>query len=114
MAQRQIINGSFQDGLGNALASGYITLRLSTDALVATNTQLYASNIINISLDSNGNVSGTVDVWPNDQMTPSTAVYVAKVFNSKGQLCWGPHGVTVPSGAGSYDISNWSTSVGAI
>lgn len=32
MAQRQIINGNWQDAEGNPLALGYLTFRLSTDA----------------------------------------------------------------------------------
>lgn len=110
MAQRQIINGAFQTALGAPLNGGSLKIRLNTDAQVGT-TQLFANTIISVVLDSNGNVAGTVMLWPNDQMSPATAKYIVKALDANGQLIWGPNLVTVPSGVGSYDLSNWVPSV---
>lgn len=110
MAQRRIINGAFQNALGAPLNGGSLKIRLNTDAQVGT-TQLFASTVVTVPLDANGNVSGTVLLWPNDQMTPTTAAYVVKAFDAAGQLTWGPNLVIIPSGAGSYDLSNWVPSV---
>jgi hypothetical protein len=106
MAARQIVGGGFQAPNGAPLALGSFTMRLNTDAVVSSS-QLAASRVLNVPLDANGNVSGTVLIWPNDQLNPSTTVYVVKVYTANGQLCWGPHQQTVPSGGGTYDISNW-------
>jgi hypothetical protein len=106
MAQRQIIGGGFQDALGNKLASGYITLRLNTDAVTGTGAQLAAGRLVRVSLDINGDISGTVLLWPNDQMTPTDTVYIVRVYSVKGQLAWSSEQV-IPSGVGSYDITAW-------
>lgn len=104
MAKRQIIGGAFQDAAGNALALGNMTLRLNQDAFVS-GTQISAGFVINIPLDSNGNISGTVSVWPNDQLTPAT-VYLVIVYNAAGEIAWSNQQV-IPSGVGSFDIGTW-------
>lgn len=105
MAKRRIINGGFQDAKGTPLAAGYMTFRLSTDVLVGT-TQVSAELVIQINLDSGGNVDGTVLVWPNDQMSPATAIYNVIVYTAAGEITW-KNQMTIPSGVGSYDLNSW-------
>lgn len=102
MATRQIVGGNFQDALGNPLVGGSITFRLTTDAK-ATATQVAAPILTSASLDSSGNVSGAVNLWPNDQLTPTNTVYRIKAYTVSGQLAWESENV-IPSGAGSFDL----------
>ena len=102
MAQRQIINGGFQLPNRSPLALGYLKMRLNTDATTGAD-QIVAGRIITVPLDSNGNVSGTVLIWPNDQLSPAT-VYVTQAYSAQGQLCWGEE-LSIPSGAGSFSLS---------
>ncbi|PWT75538.1 MAG: hypothetical protein C5B59_08650 [Bacteroidetes bacterium] len=101
MAIRQITGGAFQDASGKALAGGSITFRLSTDA-VASDSQVSAPVLTKATLDSNGNISGTVNIWPNPQLTPAT-VYKISVYNAQGLLAWYSEN-SIPSGVGSFDI----------
>lgn len=102
MAKRQIVGGNFQDSSGNPLNGGSVTFRLSTDA-VATSTQIAASILTSAVLDANGNISGTVFIWPNDQLNPATTVYRITAYSAKGQQVWQSENV-IPSGVGSFDI----------
>lgn len=104
MAQRQVVKGNFQDCLGNPLALGYLTWRLNTDAVTGTNVQVTAGRVLNVPLDSFGNVLGTVAIWPNDQLTPSSTVYIVKAYTAQGQLAWTNPTFSLPSGAGSYSL----------
>jgi hypothetical protein len=104
MAKRQITGGKFQDCAGNLLAFGYCTFQLNTDGS-ASGTQVFAGVITKATFGSNGSISGTVYLWPNDQLTPST-VYVVKTYAEDGELCWESENV-VTSGAGSFDIGSW-------
>jgi hypothetical protein len=103
MAQRQIINGGFQLPNALPLALGYLKMRLNTDATTGVD-QIVAGRIVTVPLDANGNVAGTVLVWPNDQLTPANTVYVTQAFSASGQLCWSEE-LSIPSGAGSYSLS---------
>lgn len=102
MAVRQIVGGAFQDAAGNPLNGGSVTFRLSTDA-VASGTQVSAPILTSAVLDANGNISGTVNIWPNDQLNPTTTVYRIKVYTVTGLLAWQSEN-TIPSGAGTFDI----------
>jgi len=48
-------------------------MRLNTDATTGVD-QIVAGRIVTVPLDANGNVAGTVLVWPNDQLTPANTV----------------------------------------
>ena len=102
MAKRQITGGLFQDAAGNPLNGGSLTLRLSTDANVA-DSNITASVTTTATLDSTGNVSGTVYLWPNGQLIPAGTVYRIKVYTATGELAWQSEN-TIPSGAGSFDL----------
>jgi hypothetical protein len=103
-----LTGGNFQDLSGNPLANGYLTFRLNTDAAIlgnSSNVQVSAGVITRVTLDSNGNVSGVVPVWPNDILTPSNTVYIVKAYSAAGELCWSSENV-IPSG-GTFDIGTW-------
>ena len=192
MATRQVINGGFQDALGNPLKSGYLKWRLNTDAVVgATGPQICAGQVVTSPLKVDGNIAGyptanlalnstevsgnvlnvqignnilalvaigdvivfptglaaswlngasititafgshtiladfvhadystlnesvksctigaAVNVWPNDQLTPTDTVYIVQAFTAKGQLAWKSEQV-VPSGGGAFDLNTW-------
>ena len=103
MAKRQISGGNFQDCAGGILAAGYILFRLNTDASDGVN-QISAGIITRATLDSNGSISGIVNLWPNDQISPAT-VYIIKAYTNAGQLSWQSENV-IPSGVGSFDLGN--------
>lgn len=102
MAQRQVIGGNFQDALGNPLNGGKITFRLTTDA-VASGNQVVQGVLVSALLDSSGSISGTVLLWPNDQLSPSGTVYRIKVYTTAGEQAWESENA-IPSGVGSFDI----------
>ena len=102
MAIRQVVGGNWMDALGNPLALGSVTFQINTDATSGTQ-QVDAGRIVSAQLDSNGNVTGTVDIWPNDQLTPVNTIYRIKVYSAAGQLAWRSENV-IPSGVGSFDL----------
>lgn len=104
MAQRQIINGNWQDALGNPLAFGYLTWRLNTDATTGTNTQIAAGRVVTVPLDAFGNIDGVVSFWPNDQLTPSGTTYNIKAYDFRGQFVWQNQNFALPSGVGPYNF----------
>jgi hypothetical protein len=106
MAARQIINGGFQAADGSALALGTLKFRLNTDAVTSGNEQIVAGRIVSVPLDSSGNVSGTVDIWPNDQLTPTDTVYIVTAISARGEISWRSEQV-IPSGVGSFDLNTW-------
>jgi hypothetical protein len=103
MAQRQIINGAWQDCLGNPLALGYLTFRLNTDG--QSGVQVSAGRLVTVPLDSSGNIAGTVLLWPNDQLAPAGSTYSVIAYTAKGQPAWRNPKFSLPSGVGSYDFS---------
>ena len=105
MSVRQIVGGQFQSLAGNPLVAGYITFHLNIDASTGSQ-QVLAGIITKATLDSNGSISGTVYLWPNDQLTPTNTVYIVKVYTNAGELSWSSENV-VPSGDGSFDIGLW-------
>lgn len=76
---------NFQDPSGAPLANGTVTFRLSTDVM-AGSVQLSASRLVKASLDSGGNLA--INLWPNNQMTPTGTVYIVKAYTALGQLVW--------------------------
>jgi hypothetical protein len=104
ITKRQIVGGNFQGPDGSPLNGGQITFHLSVDASASGN-QISAGVITTATLDSSGNISGTVSLWPNDHISPDT-VYRVSVYTASGELCWKSENV-VPSGAGSFDIGTW-------
>lgn len=102
MAVRQVIGGNFQDALGGSLDGGSVTFTLTTDA-VASGVQVVAARMVTALLDEDGNIDGTVSIWPNDQLEPSDTVYRIKAYNFSGLQVWESENV-IPSGSDSFDI----------
>lgn len=103
MAQRRIINGGWQDSLGNPLALGYLTFQLNTDG--QTGVQITAGRLVTVPLDSSGNISGTILLWTNDGMSPAGTTYSIIAYTAQGQPVWRNPKFTLPAGAGSYNFS---------
>ena len=110
MAPRQVISCPWQDEQGNALALGTIVFEASGDALVTGTGELCAGIKGSLTLDNTGSVASSPAqyMWPTDQMAPSNITYTVWVYSANGQLAWGPnYGLTVPSGAGSFNLCTW-------
>lgn len=106
MAKIQITGGGFQDAQGNALASGYLLFELSQDCEVTATGQICSGIVLTVPLDGSGNVSGTVNVWPNDQLSPVNNYYTVTGYTQNGQRAWGPN-VQQVTGAGPFNLSSW-------
>jgi hypothetical protein len=85
-SQNTITGGGYQDAKGNPLALGYLRLELTADAQIPAIGQLCSGTVVKVSLDANGNVSGTVNVWPNDVLNPATTQYRIFAYTATGQL----------------------------
>jgi hypothetical protein len=110
MAVRQVISCTWQDEQGDPLAGGRIVFEASGDAVVTGTGELCAGIKGSLTLDTNGQVAASPAqyMWPTDQMNPSNITYTVWVYNANGQLAWGPnYGLTVPSGAGSFNLCTW-------
>lgn len=97
---------AFQDGAGNVLASGTLVLRLSqfASATSAGGGQVNPVDIV-LPLDATGKITGQpVNLWANDQLTPTTTFYTARLYNSSGLLVGGPVVWTI-SGSSPIDVS---------
>src|SRR5229473_2444825 len=99
-ATTQLINGHFQDSLGNALNKGYLVFKLNADNAVAGVALLSAGVEVTITLDSNGSVvaSPAQKLWATDVMTTVNAFYAVTGYTASGQIAWGPNTQQVTSG----------------
>ena len=91
-----LIGGGFQDSDGNVLANGKLVLTLSAPCTDLATSLVGICNQYDLSytLDTDGNVAATPavqPVWANNLIAPSGTYYMARVFSSAGQLCWGPN-----------------------
>lgn len=102
MALRQIINGSWQDALGNPLALGYLTFRLNTDGQAGV--QVVAGRLVTVDLDAFGNIAGVVSLWTNASLVPAGTVYDIRAYTVLGQEVWRNPKFTLPAGSGAYDF----------
>jgi hypothetical protein len=97
---------AFQDGAGNVLASGTLVLRLNTMANAQANGggQIEPVDIV-LPLTAAGLLVGApVNLWANDQLTPTTTFYTARLYTSAGLLVGGPVNWTL-SGSAPIDVS---------
>ena len=104
----QLTGGAFQDSMGNLLANGYLTMKLSNDAEV--DASLICSGIeLRIQLDANGSVvvSPAQAVWGNDQLLPVNTFYKVTGYSSRGQVSWGPNNQQVLGSGGTFDVGTW-------
>lgn len=102
MSKRQIFGGGLQTAAGAPLALGYLKMRLNTDATTIID-QVCAGRVLTIPLDASGNILGTIEVWPNDQLSPSGTVYVTTAYDQRGQSCWSSD-LSIPSGSTPYSL----------
>jgi hypothetical protein len=106
--QNQIVGGAFQDFEGSVLANGYLTMQLSHDAQESVGPgQVVAGYPRHVPLDANGNIAGTVLVWPNDQLDPANTFYIINAFRHDGVLAWGPQFQTVSSSPSPFNVGVW-------
>lgn len=103
----QITGGGFQDAEGNPLAGGSLVFQLSQDSSVNNGTEIAAGIKISVLLDSGGNVSGTVNIWPNDVISPANTFYNVTAYTANGQLVWGPNSQQVLSSPSPFNIGAW-------
>ena len=111
----QLIGGGFQDALGNVLANGYLTLRLSQDCTVSGSGTICSGIDITIQLDSNGNVASSTStpsatnqyVWSNLVMSPQNNYYRVTGFTAEGQRAFGPNNQQVASGS-TFNLDSWT------
>ncbi len=103
MAQRQVINGGWQDSLGNPLALGYLTFRLVTDG--SSGVQVAAGRLVTVPLDANGDIAGTVALWTNASLSPTGTTYDVRAYTATGQQVWRNPVFSLPAGGTPYDFS---------
>lgn len=104
MAKNQITGGAFQDCAGNPAALATLSIKLNQDSHIASGGQLAAGSTLKVPLDGNGNVSGTVSIWPTDQLSPAGAQYIFSVVTATGQPIYGPQAFSIPSAPSPFDL----------
>ena len=102
----ELTGGSFQDSLGNPLASGYLTMHLSQDCSVSGVGTVCSGIDITVNLDANGNVVAGQYVWSNLVMSPQNNYYKVTGFTAAGQRAFGPNNQQVASGA-TFNLDAW-------
>lgn len=107
--KNQITGGAFQDFEGNTLANGYLTMQLSHDEQQSvTPGEVVGGLVLRVPLDANGNIAGTVLVWPNDQLNPANSYYVVNAYRADGVLAWqSPQFQTVASSPSPFNVGVW-------
>ena len=87
---------TFTTSTGDPLSGGYILIYLSDDAK-APDGLICRGMTLQVSLDINGVVVYTPQVWPNDVISPSGTYYVVSAYSASGALTLGPEKVQVTS-----------------
>lgn len=111
----QITGGAFQDLEGSVLANGYLTMQLSHDEQFSFSSggddpdgQVVGGSTRRIPLDANGNINGTVYVWPNDQLNPANSYYIVNAYRRDGVQAWlSPQYQTVTSSPSPFNVGAW-------
>jgi hypothetical protein len=112
-SKTQIINGSFQNNLGQPLNNGFLLLALSQDGTINSSPyhQIVGGTVTKVPLDNNGNVAGFVTIWTNDLIVPAGTFYTVQAYNNAGLQVWdAPQYWTLTSGSaidlGSLAVTN--------
>jgi hypothetical protein len=88
-SQANLIGGNFQDGAGNTLSNGWITLTLSQDSNISANDiQVVAGRPVTFRLDASGNLLSVQNIWTTDVLAPSGSYYSVVAFNNAGLQVW--------------------------
>lgn len=105
----QLIGGLFQDANGNALANGYLKLKLSQDGSIATVGSICSGIEITVQLNSAGSVDTSAPqyIWGNDQILPVNGFYRVTGYTPQGQPAWGPNNQQVIGSGGTFDVGTW-------
>lgn len=104
------VTGRFVDCLGNPVANGYVTLRLSEDVCVTgSSLHLTAGSTSKVPLDANGTML-TTQLWANSLMSPSGSYYTINVFTHTGAQAFPTSRTfTLPATPNTNDIANLIT-----
>lgn len=107
--KNQITGGAFQDLEGSVLANGYLTMQLSHDEQESVDPgNVIGGSTRRIPLDANGNINGTVYVWPNDQLNPASSYYIVNAYRRDGVQAWlSPQYQTVTSSPSPFNVGAW-------
>ena len=84
-------------------SGGTYTLDNAYSYELASQVQIFAGVTVFADLDSNGNVSSTLYLWPNSFLQPGGSVYRLDAYSTLGELAWSNQ-VTIPPGFGAYDL----------
>lgn len=88
IAVNPVTGGGFQDSEGNPLANGYLIFRLTADGQAFGVGQICSGANVTVPLDSTGNATGSVGIWPNDVLLPSDTKYNITAYSAAGQPVW--------------------------
>ena len=104
-----LINGNFQDPLGNAYSFGSIHFVLSQSATYAAGASFYANGYrVTANLDATGSIIQPFNIIPNSLLVTAQGLtntyYRTKVYKSNGQLVWSSP-IVVPNIYPTVDIS---------
>lgn len=107
--KNQITGGAFQDFTGSVLANGYLTMQLSHDEQETFDPGNIVSGYpLRVGLDANGNIAGSIFLWPNDQLNPAGSYYIVSAFRSDGTQAWSsPQFQTVTSAPSPFNVGTW-------
>ena len=104
----RLINGNFQDSLGNPVSNGYLLMSPSADAAISgVTTQICSGIPIKINLDNTANVAANQSVWGTDNMTPSNLTYEVMLFRSDGTPAWNKPQFQTITGTPTFNTSTW-------
>jgi len=76
---------NFTDLDGSPLSDGYLIIRVTEDTQTPDGGQLCAGAVVQVDLDSGGNVEGSPTFWGNNAMLPNTTAYLLNSYNADGQ-----------------------------
>lgn len=88
MPSKIAITGTWQNVDGNPLANGYLLMHITDDAQIPTVGQISSLIKFKVTLDANGSILGTVNIWPNNVLNPATTQYVVQAYSAAGQFVW--------------------------
>lgn len=98
----------FTDSEGNPIANGFLSIRINEDAQVPVLLlQLVAGRAVQISLDEDGNItgSGVTFLYPNSELSPDDTVYLVSAFTADGQLVSDDVVIVTSGGTGGFGVS---------
>jgi hypothetical protein len=92
------ITGKWQDGAGQNVSFGILSLKLNQDAVVLATSQIAPRNIA-FTLDTTGSIPAATQIWANDELNPAGTFYSLTVMDSGGGVVYGPENFTISGGS---------------